>query len=161
MAQLVLTVSEELRIFGVFEKVTERIDTMAEEVPELFEEVRSRKHPCVSLSRLPSLQVLHRLEKDCERDLVIDALSLITCSRGGLLESEMIALLGTDCITCNFLSYKVGNLETNDPLHRSRWSRLYRGIRNYLRPPGESGEGVLDFFHQQMPKVLPIKRSRL
>ncbi|ELR16687.1 NACHT domain containing protein [Acanthamoeba castellanii str. Neff] len=63
---------EELRVFGVYELVSERIDSMADTVPALFEEV------------------LMRLEKDHGWDLVRNALALLQCSRGGLLESECI-----------------------------------------------------------------------
>eukprot|EP01129_Flabellula_baltica_P011895 TRINITY_DN5286_c0_g1_i1.p1 TRINITY_DN5286_c0_g1~~TRINITY_DN5286_c0_g1_i1.p1 ORF type:complete len:1465 (-),score=299.18 TRINITY_DN5286_c0_g1_i1:13-4407(-) len=116
---------EELRVFGVFEKVSEFIENMPDTVPHLFE------------------TVIRRLENDHGYDLVRLALSLITCSRGGLLEIEMISLLG----------------DSDEPLPQHIWSSLYRSLINYLRPPGEDGEGVLDFFHQQFPKA--VKRAYL
>lgn len=118
---------EELRVFGVYEQVTEKIKKMAGTVPLLFEEV------------------LQRLEKDHDRDLLIKTLTLLTCSRGGLLEQEMLKLLGSRA--------------SNDPLPQNTWASLYRSLVTYLRPPGESGEGVLDFFHQQFPKA--VKRLYL
>ena len=63
---------EELRVFGVYEKVSERIDNMAPTVPDLFAEV------------------LERLENDHGPDVLRAALSLLECSRGGLLEVEVI-----------------------------------------------------------------------
>lgn len=58
----------------------------------------------------------------------------------------------------------------------SVWSRLYRryaiiylyfqhnldakviiSLKPYLRPPGESGEGVLDFFHQQLSFAVTLR----
>lgn len=106
---------EELRVFGVFEKVSERIREMAGTVSALFEEV------------------LRRIESEYDdRTLPIDALSFLACSRGiidvnyllmrlgGLLETEMLHLLSAD----------------NDPLPQLKWARLYRSLKNYLRPPG-------------------------
>lgn len=113
---------EELRVFGVFENLEERIRDMAPIVPSLFEEV------------------LKRLEGDHDPKLVINFLSLLTCSRGGLLETEIKLLLGYP--------------DEDEPLPQSSWSKLYRSLQHYLRPPGESGEGVLDFFHQQFPKAV-------
>lgn len=113
---------EELRVFGVFENLEGKIRTMASTIPSLFEEV------------------LRRLEGDNDPDLLVRCLSLLTCSRGGLLESEMKQLLG--------------NPEQNDPLPQAPWTKLYRSIQHYMRPGGDSGEGVIDFFHQQLPKAV-------
>jgi telomerase protein component 1 len=112
---------EELRVFGVFEKLKERITQMAQTVPTLFDEV------------------LQRLETDHGQDLVKRTMAFLAASRGGLLENEMLALLGEDPRT---------------PLPQTTWSKLNRSLQSYLRPPGESGEGVLDFFHQQLPKAV-------
>lgn len=34
------------------------------------------------------------------------------------------------------------------------WARVYRTLRPLLREPGESGDGMLDFFHRQMAKAV-------
>ncbi|HLF82648.1 MAG TPA: DUF4062 domain-containing protein, partial [Blastocatellia bacterium] len=112
---------EELRVFGEFERVTERIASLPEGIAELFE------------------QVLERLERDHGRELVESALSLLECSRHGLLESEMLELL---------------RREGEEQLPQAIWSRLYRSLQFYLRPSGESGEGALDFFHRQLAKAV-------
>lgn len=112
---------EELRVFGEFERVTERIVSLPEDVPFLFE------------------QVLERLEDDHGGELVKDALSLLECSRHGLLETEMLELL------------QRGGKEQ---LPRAIWARLYRSLQFYLRPPGERGEGALDFFHRQLANAV-------
>jgi hypothetical protein len=53
----------------------------------------------------------------------------------------------------SFVFSKGEDLHT--PLAHAVWARLYRSLKHYLRPPGESGsEGVLDFFHQQLPKAV-------
>ncbi|MEK6323893.1 MAG: DUF4062 domain-containing protein [Acidobacteriota bacterium] len=112
---------EELRLFGEFERVTARIDGLPENTERLLE------------------QVLERLEVDLGADLVRDTLSLLECSRHGLLEIEMLELLGRD---------------SEEQLPRAVWARLYRGLRFYLRPTGEAGEGMLDFFHRQLAKAV-------
>lgn len=105
---LYLTVAcEELRVFGVFEQISDRIKAMGEKLPKLFEEV------------------LIRLELDHGKLLVQDTCSLIGVSRGGLLESEIRALISvTD----------------------KSWVSFLRSLSAFLKP---SGEGELTFFHQQ------------
>eukprot|EP01122_Echinamoeba_exundans_P016140 TRINITY_DN808_c0_g1_i1.p1 TRINITY_DN808_c0_g1~~TRINITY_DN808_c0_g1_i1.p1 ORF type:complete len:1561 (+),score=259.18 TRINITY_DN808_c0_g1_i1:149-4831(+) len=108
---------EELRVFGVFEKLTDRIKSMSDNVQSLFAEV------------------LERLEGDHGEELVKTTMAFIACSRGGLLEDEMLHLLGN---------------ETDGPIPQSVWSRLFRALKAYLRPSGD----VIDFFHQQLPKAV-------
>ena len=112
---------EELRVFGQFEQVTERIASLPEDVPALFE------------------QVLERLERDHGRELIENALSLLDCSWHGLLENEVLELL---------------RREGEEQLPRGIWAGLYRSLQPYLRPPGEAGEGALDFFHRQVAKAV-------
>ena len=66
---------EELRLFGRFEQLTQRIRDLAEDIHGLFD------------------QVLVRLEEDHSRELVSGAFSLFGCSRHGLSESELLQLL--------------------------------------------------------------------
>lgn len=84
-----ITACEELRVFGVFEKVSDKIVSMPETVPGLLEEV------------------LIRLEGDHGLELVRNALCLLECSRGGLLEVEILHILGKE----------------NKPLPSFIWSR--------------------------------------
>jgi len=112
---------EELRVFGEFERVMERIANLPDDISSLFE------------------QVLERLETDLGWELVKSALSLLACARQGLLESEMLELLQHG---------------SEGQLPRAVWARLYRSLKFYLRPPGESGEGTLDFFHRQLAKAV-------
>eukprot|EP01130_Rhizamoeba_saxonica_P002249 TRINITY_DN12091_c0_g1_i1.p1 TRINITY_DN12091_c0_g1~~TRINITY_DN12091_c0_g1_i1.p1 ORF type:complete len:1481 (-),score=314.78 TRINITY_DN12091_c0_g1_i1:27-4469(-) len=111
---------EELRVFGVYEELGDRINIMADNVPELFE------------------GVINRLTSDFDMHLVYKTLTYLTASRGGLLEIEILNLLG----------------DGTTPVPMKLWTPLYRSLQSYLRPPGESGEGVLDFFHQQFPKAV-------
>jgi len=68
---------EELKLFGIFEELTERIRSLADDIPGLFD------------------QVLDRLESDHGRELVTEAFSLLYCSRYGLSETELLDLLTT------------------------------------------------------------------
>jgi telomerase protein component 1 len=111
---------EELRVFGVFEKVNDRIKQMSSTVPKLLDEV------------------LVRLEKEHGKDLMKQALSLLLVARDGLLESEMLALLGTKGVD----------------LPRTTWAALFRSLQAYLRPASENGESTLDFFHRQMARAV-------
>ncbi len=108
---------EELRVFGGHTRLTEKIMNLADDVPALFQ------------------QVLERLENDHEKELVRSALSLLLCSRDGLLESELLELL---------------RREGEEEFPRILWIQLYRSLQFYLRPPGEAGKGMLNFFHEQM-----------
>ena len=66
---------EELRLFGRFEQLTARINSLAEDIPSLFD------------------QVLARLEEDHGRELATEAFALVGCSRYGLSEAELLELL--------------------------------------------------------------------
>jgi len=66
---------EELRMFGVFEQLSERIKALSAVLSRLMEEI------------------LHRLEIDHGRVLVSTALGCIASARGGLRESELLVLL--------------------------------------------------------------------
>jgi WD40 repeat protein len=66
---------EELRVYGVFERVDDRIDALPQTTEALFE------------------QLLSRLEVDHGRELVARALGLVACARDGILESELLDLL--------------------------------------------------------------------
>ena len=107
---------EELRIFGIYEKLTDKVKQMADTTPALIE------------------QVLERLETEHGRDLVKKSLSLIHCSRSGVLETEVIEIL---------------------QVTSSAWSSLLLSLEFFLRPLSKSaGEGRLDFFHRQVAKAV-------
>jgi len=66
---------EELRVFGSFERLTEKITNFASTIPTLLD------------------QVIARLETVHGRSLVKKALCLLECSRHGLTELELLCLL--------------------------------------------------------------------
>jgi len=115
---LFLTIAcEELRLFSQFESVTERIAALPDDVPALLE------------------QVLERLEDDQGRDLVASALSLLACSRYGLLETELLGLL---------------RREGEVHFARALWARLYRSLALYVSPAGSGQDMPLGLFHAQL-----------
>jgi len=76
---LYLTIAcEELRVFGLYEQVTEKIKRMAPQIPRLLEEV------------------LKRLEVDHGQETISNICSLLVTSRGGLLEHELISMVPID-----------------------------------------------------------------
>lgn len=100
---------EELRIFGVHERLDERIDYYlgAASLDELFG------------------RILRRYEEDYERErpgLVGESMSLIWASRRGLAEAELLDLLG--------------NSETGEPLPQAYWSPLYLAAEQGLMSRG-------------------------
>eukprot|EP00004_Rigifila_ramosa_P014302 TRINITY_DN3241_c0_g1_i5.p1 TRINITY_DN3241_c0_g1~~TRINITY_DN3241_c0_g1_i5.p1 ORF type:complete len:1300 (+),score=318.35 TRINITY_DN3241_c0_g1_i5:1589-5488(+) len=117
---LVIACSE-LVVFGIFEELDAKIQQLSDTIPELLE------------------QVLQRLEDDHGSETVRSTLCLIHLAKGGLLETELLALT---------------------KLPASKWSSLYLHLRPYLRPPGDKkkanslSEGRIDFFHQQVPKAV-------
>lgn len=97
------TLLDELRIFGLFERLDERIEhyLQAQTNDALFD------------------KVLERLEADYERDapgLTKDFMSLIWASRQGLSETEALALLGT----------------AQGPLPQAIWSPLHLALAESL-----------------------------
>lgn len=69
---------EELRLFGSYEQLSQRIGSLPDNVVDLF------------------AQVLARLEKEQGENMVRDILCLLACSRHGLAEYEIITLLRDD-----------------------------------------------------------------
>ncbi|EDV25203.1 uncharacterized protein TRIADDRAFT_25733 [Trichoplax adhaerens] len=101
---------EELRVFGLFSKVTEMIKGLADGLLELLEQVLTRfeeesgGHLMVATlcflecSRHGLLleQVLTRFEEESGGHLMVATLCFLECSRHGLLERELLELLGED-----------------------------------------------------------------
>ncbi|NUQ62866.1 MAG: DUF4062 domain-containing protein [Pirellulales bacterium] len=117
-------VAEELRMFGDYDRLGEFIARLPTDVPGMFH------------------MVLDRLDKDCGRDLVQHALSLVATGRHGLLEGELLELLAR-------------RGESRFPM--ALWSRLYRTLAFYMKPRASVAggeEGLIDFFHRQLAKVV-------
>jgi len=111
-----VVVCQELRLHGVYEKLDAKINEIAPSLVGLLD------------------QVLNRLEAEQGRNLIRDALSLLQCSRHGLIELEIVEMLGANS---------------------SVWASLSLSLGLFLRPMGR--EGQLDFFHRQIAKAVQRK----
>lgn len=109
------TLLDELRLFGVFELLNEKIEyyLASQAIDDLF------------------AKVLARIEADYERDcpgLTRDVMSYVWGSRYGLLEPELLDLLG----------------DGNSPLPHAYWSPLHLALEEALVNRG----GMLTFSHE-------------
>lgn len=84
-------------------------------------------------------QVMTRLETDHGAELVLICVTSLTAARHGLLEAEILDLLRTHIAR---------------DLPPARWFALYSSLRAYLRPRGQTGEALLDWFHRQFAKAV-------
>jgi len=110
------TAAEELRFFPYFELLTERIRLFPDSVSELFE------------------QIMENLEVDFNKELIQSTFGLLSVSRMGLTEEELLELLATP--EENILPHAI-------------WSKLFLRIKNYLRGVYSSGS-LLSFYHREM-----------
>jgi len=97
---ILLTLLDELRVFGIHEKLDERIDyyLSAADNEGLFEQV---------------LQRIEEVYADTQKNLVKDILSLITASRHGLSETEILEITGIAPLYWSQLSNgMIGHLTT-------------------------------------------------
>ncbi|XP_071945133.1 TPR repeat-containing protein DDB_G0287407-like [Antedon mediterranea] len=141
---------EELRVFGDFSRVTEKIKSLADDLLDLLG------------------QVLSRFEQENGGMLMIATLCLLETSSHGLLETELLSILGGDL---SLLTPSKENFEKlqknkenqdvqpvhNQPLSAAKWAAVYRALRTFLRPFGDSGEGRLDFYHRSVSKAVRRK----
>ena len=121
----VLVALEELRVFGDFEQLPRRIDSLPDAVPTLFD------------------QVLERIESDFNPDLVRDCMSYIACGKQGMTSEELQTLLIAHAC----------QLETGgepEKLPDMLWACLYRSFGAYLF----ERSGVIDFFHGQLKEAV-------
>lgn len=83
--------------------------------------------------KLPKLfdEVLARLEGDHGKQLIQKACSYLYCSRGGLLEKELVDLLGID---------------------RFAWGGILRSLAAFLKIHGDTGN--ITFFHGQFAQAV-------
>lgn len=139
---------EELRLFGIFEQLDERIEfyLQAKSIPALFQ------------------KILERCEQDYEQHrpgLVKDAMSLIWGARRGLSESELLDLLGTylqrdgSCgisswLKRHFRRAKANARGTAHPLSHAIWSPLFLALEQSL----VIRSGQILFFHDYLRQAV-------
>jgi telomerase protein component 1 len=137
---------EELRVFGMFDKLAERIDALPETIPELL------------------VEVLRRLEHDHGDEVVRAALSLIACSRGGVTQVELLSMLGRWVY------------QDDRDFDRAEWGRLARSLKEFLSKECSDDEHVpsatpastlaaenktkqITFFHEQL--LIAVRKNYL
>ncbi|CAD5125807.1 DgyrCDS14011 [Dimorphilus gyrociliatus] len=132
---------EELRVFGSFREISNKINTLANGLLELEQ------------------QVLQRFEEENGGKLLVAAVCLIETSGMGLLEIELLSILSHDV----FLEASLDKSEKecsekkvnfSEKLPAYRWAEVYRALRPFIRPFGDSEDGRLDFYHRSLSKAV-------
>eukprot|EP00741_Cyanophora_paradoxa_P005375 tig00000880_g5213.t1 len=123
---------EELRLFGVYEKLTAKIASLPEDMPGLID------------------AVLERLEGFLGPDMVRDSLCAVQCSRGGFPEPDLVAFIG------ELKVQREGGAGGESTIVANAWARIYLSLQVLLRPVDHSrhNNGVIDFFHRQIAKAV-------
>ncbi|XP_064629950.1 telomerase protein component 1-like [Lineus longissimus] len=111
---------EELRVFGVFEKISDKLKSMPHTVSQLLQ------------------VVLERLESDLGVDLVTMAMSLLTCARNGLMEHELHSLLSYSKLLDKKKKWDVRDILLMDmrpeqELPLATFAQLLRALQGFLR----------------------------
>ncbi|XP_033757244.1 LOW QUALITY PROTEIN: telomerase protein component 1-like [Pecten maximus] len=111
---------EELRVFGVFEKVSNKLKSLPHTVQQLLQEV------------------LARLENDLGKETVIMAMSLLICAREGLDAEELHELLSLKLLLGNtrisvqgVINIHLGQENLIPPLI---FSQIKRSLQTFLNP---------------------------
>ncbi|XP_033113072.1 telomerase protein component 1-like [Anneissia japonica] len=133
---------EELRVYGLFEKLSKKITSLPDGLLSLLE------------------SVLSRFEEENGGQVVVATLCLLECSKTGLLERELLMILGNQknlTPSKNLKNLKSDDQRNSVQLSASQWARVYRVLKPFLRPFGDSGEGRLDFYHRSLSKAVRAK----
>ena len=123
-------VCEELRVFGVFEEVSNKIRRMAATVPGLLQEI------------------LQRLEEEHGQELVTTAMSLLAIARDGLQENELSSLLA---VYSTAEVVQQSGIQKLPPLHVAQ---LFRSLLGYLQPTSHENSDLLTFSHPEIEKAV-------
>ena len=62
-----------------------------------------------------------------------------------------------EAIHTSYVTEDHGKEKKPGQLPAYKWAEIYRGLRTFLRPFGDSGEGRLDFYHRSLSKAVRIK----
>ena len=120
---------EELRVFGIFEEVTEYLKQIPATTSILLQEV------------------LKRLESELGVELISTSLSLLCLVRNGLLECELSALLA-------MLFNKNDVMAILPPMVVTR---LLRSLQGFLQPTGQENSDRLYLAHKDIEKAVRIR----
>ncbi|XP_077984631.1 TPR repeat-containing protein DDB_G0287407-like [Glandiceps talaboti] len=131
------TACEELRLYGNFDKLTSKIESLAGDLSGLLQ------------------QMLERVANDNGGDLVKATVCLLECSKHGLLETELLELLAIKPMVPSVDGeYENANIVVGEKVPMAEWALVYLGLKRFLRPCGSSGEGRLDFYHRSISKAV-------
>ncbi|XP_074640264.1 telomerase protein component 1-like isoform X2 [Tubulanus polymorphus] len=127
---------EELRVFGVFEKIGEKLKSMPQTVHSLLQDI------------------LARLESDHGKVLIATALSLLACVRDGLLDEELYATLsyGLQLKSSSATVQAVINmkLSADELVPPAKYAGLLRSIRTFLRETTANMDGPITLAHNDI-----------
>ena len=120
---------EELRVFGVFEEVTEYLKQIPATTSILLQEV------------------LKRLESELGAELISTSLSLLCLVRNGLLECELAALLA--------MLFNKNSVQAVLP--PMVVTRLLRSLQGFLQPTGQDNSDRLSLAHKDIEKAVRLR----
>ncbi|XP_053406458.1 telomerase protein component 1-like [Mercenaria mercenaria] len=124
---------EELRVYGLFEKMTSKLKALPQTVPTLLQEVMSR------------------METDLGKDTIATALSLLVCARDGLEQVELHDLLSLFGILGGEKP-KVKEIMNMKPspeecVPSAVFAQLQRALQGFLNDPLDSWSSRLSLSH--------------
>lgn len=116
---------EELRVFGVFEKLTDKLKSLPRTISNLLQEV------------------FERLEQELGKDVVHVSLSLLSCAKNGLLGMELYELMNLHWKLEETVKDSIQNIQkmsfeeivskpAEDYLSRSKFVRLHYVLQHFL-----------------------------
>ena len=120
---------EELRVFGVFEEITEYLKQIPPTTSILLQEV------------------LKRLESELGTELISASLVLLCLVRNGLLECELAALL----------AMLFSKNDTAAILPPMVVTRLLRSLQGFLQPMGQENSDMLSLAHKDTEKAVRLR----
>ena len=120
---------EELRVFGVFEEVTEYLKQIPATTSILLQEV------------------LKRLESELGAELISTSLSLLCLVRNGLLECELATLLA--------MLFNKNSVQSVLP--PMVVTRLLRSLQGFLQPTGQENSDRLTLAHKDIEKAVRLR----
>ena len=126
---------EELRIFGHFSLLTDKIVSLPDDLVEL------------------QCQILRRLEADLDNRswLLVAALCLLFTSRTGLLEDELLQILAEPP---NILPIHLRDERFPEKLALKKWKEIQRVIRPFVKYNGDTAENRLNIYHQTFNEAI-------
>ena len=126
---------EELRIFGHFSLLTDKIASLPDDLVEL------------------QCQILHRLEAELDTRswLLVASLCLLVTSRTGLLEDELLQILAEPP---NILPEHLRENRFSEKLALKKWKDIQRSIRPFVKYNGDTAENRLNIYHTSFKEAV-------